>query len=152
MFQKTLQFKVNIILCYKKQNIVKISGRVPPFLTCDIFQIIVDFLSLVLSACALNQFNSHWLLFDALQSTITICLKCKELVTNPLAQVNLIDDEFWITFELSLFVTNIKREIWGVLESFLFINEYIKKKVSCNMLHLMLDPILKKTLSNIFFY
>jgi hypothetical protein len=78
-----------------------------------------------LSACVLNQFSSHWLLFDALQSTITMCLKCKELVTNPLAQVNLIDDDFWITFELSLFVTNIKREIWGVLESFLFFNEYI---------------------------
>jgi hypothetical protein len=54
MFQKALQFKVDIILCYNKQNTIKISGRVPPFLTCDIFQIIVDFFSLVVSAWVLN--------------------------------------------------------------------------------------------------
>jgi hypothetical protein len=47
-----------------------------------------------------------------------MCLKCKEKVTNPLAQVSLIDDDSRIALELSLFATNIKKEICGVLESF----------------------------------
>jgi hypothetical protein len=59
-------------------------------------------------------------LFDALQHAITMCLKCREEFTNPRAQVNLIDDNYGIVFELYLFVTNIKREVHGVLESFLF--------------------------------
>jgi hypothetical protein len=36
MFQKALQFKDDIILPYSTQNIVKISVKVPPFLTCHI--------------------------------------------------------------------------------------------------------------------
>jgi hypothetical protein len=46
-------------------------------------------------------------------------VKCREKVTNPLAQTNLIDDDYGIVFELYLFVTNIKREVYDVLESFL---------------------------------
>jgi hypothetical protein len=58
MFQEGLQFKNNckyvIILFYSKQNIFKIDERVPPFLTWHIFQIIMNLLSLVMSACVLN--------------------------------------------------------------------------------------------------
>jgi hypothetical protein len=49
-----------------------------------------------------------------------MCLKCKEKVTNPLAQVNLIDDNFGIAFELILFAINIKKEVCDVLELFIF--------------------------------
>jgi hypothetical protein len=59
MFQKALQFKDVIILCYSTQNIVRISGRVPPFLTWHISKIIVYSLSLVVTACVLNQSKSH---------------------------------------------------------------------------------------------
>jgi hypothetical protein len=47
-----------------------------------------------------------------------MCLKCRKNVTNPLAQVNLIDDDLGIAFELFLFATNInmKKEVCGVLE------------------------------------
>jgi hypothetical protein len=55
MFQKVLKFKDVIILCYNKHNIVKISGRVLPFLTWDISKIIVDSLFFVVIACVLNQ-------------------------------------------------------------------------------------------------
>jgi hypothetical protein len=48
-----------------------------------------------------------------------MCLKCREEVTNPHAQISLIDDDFGIAFELFLFDTNIKREACGILESFL---------------------------------
>jgi hypothetical protein len=50
---------------------VKIVGRVPPPLTWHICQIIIDVLSLVVSACVLNQFHVHWLLYDVLNATIT---------------------------------------------------------------------------------
>jgi hypothetical protein len=55
-------------------------------------------------------------------------LKCREKITNPLAQISLIDDDFGITLELSLFITNIKKEICGVFELFLFKKEDMKRK------------------------
>jgi hypothetical protein len=66
MFQEALQFEDVIILCYRRQNIVKISGRMPPFLTWHISKIIVESSSLVVIVYVLNQFNSHWLFYDAL--------------------------------------------------------------------------------------
>jgi hypothetical protein len=51
MFQEALQFKGVIIFYYNKHNIVKISGKVPFFLTWHNYQIIIDYLSLVVSAC-----------------------------------------------------------------------------------------------------
>ncbi len=75
-------------------------------------------------------------MFDALQSTITMCLKCKEKVTNPLAQINLIENEYGIAFELFLFPINIKKKVYGVLESFSFLSKIWKKKFSQ---HFMFD-------------
>jgi hypothetical protein len=79
----------------------------------------------------MNQSKSHLLLFDALQSTITTCLKFKEEIINSSAPVNLINDDSKIAFELSLFASNIKREVCGVLDSFLsFFLNFEKKKSS----------------------
>jgi hypothetical protein len=44
-----------------------------------------------------------------------MCLKFKEEITNPFALINLIDDDYEITFELFLFASNIGREVCGVL-------------------------------------
>jgi hypothetical protein len=52
-----------------------------------------------------------------------MCLKCKEKVTNPLAQINLIENEYGIAFELFLFPINIKKKVYGVLESFSFLSK-----------------------------
>jgi len=49
-----------------------------------------------------------------------MCLNFKEENANPFALVSLIDDDFDIAFELSLFVSNIRREVCGVLDSFLY--------------------------------
>jgi hypothetical protein len=91
---------------------------VAPPLTWHIFKIIMNYLFHVVIACVLNQSRRHWLLVNALQSTITMCLKFREEITNPSAPINLIDDEFGIAFELSLFTSNIRREICGVLDYF----------------------------------
>jgi hypothetical protein len=47
-----------------------------------------------------------------------MCLKLKEKITNPFALVSLIDDDSKIAFELSLYASNIRREVCGVLDSF----------------------------------
>ncbi len=66
MFQEALQFKDVIILYYNRHNIVRICGRVPPFLTWDNSKIIVDFIFFVVIACVLNQSSSMWLFSNAL--------------------------------------------------------------------------------------
>jgi hypothetical protein len=38
-------------------------------------------------------------------------LTCKEKIKNPHAEVNLIDDDFEIAFDLFLFATNIQKEV-----------------------------------------
>jgi len=61
-----------------------------------------------------------------------MCLKCIVKFTNPHAQVNLIDDNFKIAFELFLFATNIKKEVCDVLEFFfLFKNMKTKSLTTC---------------------
>jgi hypothetical protein len=112
---------------------------VPPFLTWHILKIIMDSLSLAMTTCHLNQSSSLWLFFDTLQFVIIMCLKLKEEITNPSALINLIVDDFRITFEWYLFpLTNIKREVCGVLNSLKKKKRYEKRKVH-NMLSLMLD-------------
>ncbi len=57
-----------------------------------------------------------------------MCLKSKEEIINPFALVSLIDDDFGIAFELSLFASNIRREICGVLDSFFSFKKKLKKE------------------------
>jgi len=53
------------------------------------------------------------------------------------------DDDFTITLKLSLFTSNIKKEVCGVLDSFLsFLKTYEERKTH-NMFSLMLDPWFK---------
>jgi hypothetical protein len=47
-----------------------------------------------------------------------MCLKFREEITNPYAPINVNDDYFGTTFELSLFASNIRRKACGVLDSF----------------------------------
>jgi len=59
-----------------------------------------------------------------------MCLKCTKKVTNPLALVNLIDDDFKITSKFCFFAINIMKEVCGVLELFLsFLKGYEKKNI-----------------------
>jgi len=57
-----------------------------------------------------------------------MCLKCREYITNPLTQVNLINDDYGIAFELSLFIFNIQKEVCDVLESFPSFSRNMKRK------------------------
>jgi hypothetical protein len=48
-----------------------------------------------------------------------MCFKFKEEITNPSAPINLIDDDSGVAFELSLFASNKKKKVCGVLDPFL---------------------------------
>ncbi len=71
----------------------------------------------------INEYYGRWN-FEWKFSNITKHNK----VTNPFAQVNLIDDDYRIVFELSMFAINIMREIYGIIKSFLFVKKKMKKK------------------------
>jgi hypothetical protein len=72
-----------------------------------------------------------------------MCLKFRGKILNPSTLLNLIDDDFGITFALSLFASNIKRKVCCVLDFFLsFVRKFEKNEVH-NMLSLMVDPRFK---------
>jgi hypothetical protein len=58
-----------------------------------------------------------------------MCLKFREEIINPSTLVNLTDDDYGITFEFYLLISNIIKEFCGVLDSFFsFLIKFEKKK------------------------
>jgi len=109
---------------------VKIISYVPPLLTWHLFHlIIIVVLSLVLSACVLNQSYGDWLTFNVLHVIINMTLKLKEEYGIAFSMNNLMEDVFGVVLELSMFTYNIKNEVHGVLDRFLSIlKKYEQKK------------------------
>jgi hypothetical protein len=100
LFQKVLQFKDAIMHCYNKQNLVKITTRVPPPLTWHICQIFVDCLSLVVTTCVLYQCRGHWLRSDAFHFVISMNLKLRKELENAPSFHTLMEEDFGVAFEL----------------------------------------------------
>jgi len=82
---------------------MKMTYKMPPFLTWHIFQIIVNYILLIIT-CDLNQLHGHWLLNDVLQYAIVMNLKLKKLEI-PLALDNMMNDDVGIAFDLTLLLT-----------------------------------------------
>ncbi len=78
MLQEALQFCYAIMFCYSKHTTMRITSQVLPPLTWHIFQIVVNCLPPIVSACVINQSHGHWLLNDTLHSIISMSLKLKE--------------------------------------------------------------------------
>jgi hypothetical protein len=111
-----------------------------PPLTWQIFQTIVDCLSLVVYVCVFNSSHGHWFLNDALHFAISTSLKLREEYQVLPSFENLMDVDSIVSDELSLLASNIRREVINVLDSFLsFLKIYDKRKAH-NMISLMLDP------------
>jgi hypothetical protein len=85
------------------------SARVPPLLTWHICCIIVDSLGLVVSACILNQSKCHQLLSDALNFTISMNLKFREIDSATFD--NLMKENGNVVYELSCLASNIEKEV-----------------------------------------
>ncbi len=68
----------------------------------------MDSLSHVVSACVLNQSIGRWLLFDALNFTITMSSKANEEVNVRPSFESLMDDGLGISFKLPSLAYNIR--------------------------------------------
>jgi hypothetical protein len=100
-------------------------------------------LFLVVTVCVLNQSKDHWLLSDALNNAITMSSKLREFVGIIHNLDQFMNDDFGIILELCLFAFNIKKEVCGVLDSFLSFLENYEERKAHNMFSLMLDPRFK---------
>jgi hypothetical protein len=101
---------------------------------------VIDYLSPIVSIYVLNQLCGHWLLTDALHSTISMSLKLRGKNQVLPSFESLMDDDSIISDELPLLASTIRREVINVLGFFLsLLNVYDKKKTH-NMISLMLNP------------
>jgi hypothetical protein len=102
--------------------------RVPPLLTWHICEIVVDYFALVVTTCVLNQFKGHWLLSDALHSTISISLKLKKKLENAPFFQTLMEEDFSVALESICLASNTRKKVCGVLNSFGFVLEEFDEK------------------------
>ncbi len=129
-------------MCYNRKTAIRIFSQVPPHTTWFICQTIVDYLSLVVSPYVLNQYTSQWLLFHALNFVITMSSIVEKINVRPSFEFFL-DDDLGIFFELTNFASNIRLEVFRVLNSFLLFMKTYDEKNAHNMLVLMHDPRFK---------
>jgi hypothetical protein len=110
------------------QTNVRVFGLVLP-ITWFICQTIVDCLNPVVSSCVLNQSIGHWLLLDALISTIRQWVLNHEMNLKPFFE-SFMDDETKVFLELTTIDFNIKSFMFGVLDSFFsFLKTYEEMKL-----------------------
>jgi hypothetical protein len=88
---------------------MRVNAIVPPPLTWHICHIIVDSFGHVVSVCILNQFKGHWLLNDALNSTISRRLKSKDEIDFATFD-NLMKEDGNVVCEFSCLASNIKKK------------------------------------------
>jgi hypothetical protein len=100
------------------QIVVRINAHVSPLFIWHVAQIVVDVLSFVVTTCVLDQSHGHWLLSDALHSIRTMNTKLIEEWQNLLYFDNIMDEDFGMVIELTLLTSNIRKEVYVVLDSF----------------------------------
>ncbi len=123
---------------YSKHITIRMIALVFPPLTWHIFQIIVDALSLDMFICVFNQSKGHWVLSDALNSTIFTCLKFKEEF-----EISSYFDILWKRSSLLLlsqvfWPLSSKKRFLLLLDFLIYLKKYEKKEVH-NMFFLMLN-------------
>ncbi len=87
----------------------------------------------------MNQSKGHWLLSNALFATITMTCKLTKEVEMNLFVNGLMEKNAIIGVELDLLASNIKREVFGVLDTFLSFLKKFDEKNTHNTFALMLD-------------
>ncbi len=97
----------------------------PPPLTWHICPIIVNFLSLIVTAYVLSQYKGHWLLNDALNCAISISLKFRIKPKNAPSFQTLMEKDSCVALMLIYLASNIRKDVYIVLDSFLsFLRKY----------------------------
>jgi hypothetical protein len=94
---------------------LQITSCVPPPFIWHRSQIIVNILLPIVTICILNQSRGHWLLSDALQTTISMSLKLKEEMNNFLVLDLLVkSNDFSLDIELGVFAKKHEQgSYWG---------------------------------------
>ncbi len=85
-------------------------------LTWDIFQIIIDYLFLVVIVYIFKPIIRSLVLNDALHPTITMSFKLKGKNNNPLVLDTLDEDDLDVGIELKSLIVNMKKEMCGVID------------------------------------
>jgi len=98
-------------MCYSKQIAIWVSSRVPSLNTWFICQTILDYLSLIVNVCVLNQFAG--LLFNALNFLIITSFKAKEEVNAKPYFKSLMDDDSRISFKLASLPSSLDQRCLG---------------------------------------
>ncbi len=90
----------------------------------------MDCLFPIVFAYVINQSHEHWLLIDTLHVIISMSLKLKEKNQVFPSFENIMDDDSIVVNELVLLASNFRREVCGVLDSFLsFLTKCENKKI-----------------------
>jgi hypothetical protein len=77
----------------------------------------------------LNQFRGHWLLNDALHSTISMSLKLKEELENAPSFHTPMEEDFGVALELICLASNIRIEVCEVIDIFIsFLKKFDERK------------------------
>ncbi len=103
----------------------------------------MDFLFPIVFAYVINQSHEHWLLSDALHAIISMNLKLKGKNQVVFSFENIMDDDSIVVDDLVLLALNFRREVCGVLDSFLSFLTKCENKKTNNMISLMLNPRFK---------
>jgi len=123
---------------------MKMTTRVPPPLTWHICQIVVNCFSVVITACVLNQSKGHWLLSDVFYSTIFMSLKLKKEPKNGPSFQTLMEEDFGVVLELICLASNIRKEVYKVLDIFpSFLKKFDERKAHNMLTLILLDPRFK---------
>ncbi len=109
LFEEALEYCEAIVCCYSKWTIVRIYVHVPTPFTWHVAQMVVDLISLVVSACVLNQSHGHWLLTNAFHFAITMNTKLMGELKNPPSSNKIMDENLGMVHELTLLALTIKK-------------------------------------------
>ncbi len=103
----------------------------------------MDCLFPIVFTYVINQSHEHWLLSDALHIIILMNLQLKEKNQVVPSFENIMDDDSIVADELVLLASNFRREVCGMLNSFLSFLTKCENKNTHNTIFLMLNPRFK---------
>ncbi len=74
MFEKKLEFKQAILLCYQKRKTLTLQQRIFKTQVWAIVKAVINRLNFVVITCVMSQSRGHYLLLDALTITINLII------------------------------------------------------------------------------
>jgi len=89
---------------------MKIVGHVLPPLFWDVFQMIMDFIFLIVSGCVLKKSCGNWLIFSAVHVAITMALKLKKDFGIAPSMANIMKNDTVMVLELLMLLSTLRNK------------------------------------------